>query len=445
MLIQKIQITALNKICTLLNKTKIGRPSKAQIIVGFFVVFFVFLIFFRADFLYNYLPRHIMLIVQSIGSVMIIIISALSVKERLSIITWNKGVYIPFFSFSISIIVSGSIHPIGDGFMSFGFMLLLIYPMLYIAWDNREDYETLFDYISIANIIAGALYFIYYCGILFSGNDRVVGGRHAGGMANANFYSFIGVSILCSALYLLYRFTGRKNKKKIELLYYLIFVTIGITFVFGGKSRSSIIICLTNIAVFVILFVKNRINMSQKSKRLLLISIGLAILLATVYLWRIQALTRFSTAGKTLDQFTSGRLRLWQSYLSKLNILGHDMNSVDWKELTAGIATRSAHNTFLEFSYRCGIITGLLGLAFQLVTIMHACYKLFCKKHNKDYEAFVIICIVHYTILSMVDIASIPLGSFGAFTFYLAVAPLFKRNIRKEAIYENRIKIQTER
>ena len=156
MLIQKIYI---NILAALYEKciVKISKEArKAYVLCCFIGIFIFFILAFSGEFLgrilYTNTQRQII-----IGG-LLVVSSIFSIEGKLSPVKWNKLISVPLFLGAIGLIVTGLMHPIGNGYLNFGLMILTIYPVFYIVWNNRKDYVILFDQLSRAAILVNGLY-----------------------------------------------------------------------------------------------------------------------------------------------------------------------------------------------------------------------------------------------------------------------------------------------
>jgi len=393
-------------------------------------VFFVFALYFVAFRSERY---YVMLMDEQdlchfIAAVLFLLVAVLSMHEEVTIVPWRRSLVIPYYALALGLVGIGLMHPIGAGYGFFGLVLLSAYPCLYIAWNNRGDYEELFDKIAIAFIIVGSIYFMWFSYADFTDTEIIVDGRHEGGLFNANFLSFLGVNLSCVALYYLYRCIEKK-KLKIALSYSLIAILMGTVLIAKGESRSAILILTANIIIVLFFIVKKTVissNVDRKKVIILLAIVAIAMIMLIIIgsqtdLFQID---RFDFRNKNPDEYSSGRVRLWSSYYHNLTLLGHDMSIVDWQELSAGLGTHHAHNNFLDYAYRCGIPIGICCVAVQLVAGIITLGIMFKRKANTGADVFVVIFSVQYLVLSLIDIATLPMTNYGAFMFYICLAPL---------------------
>jgi len=377
-------------------------------------------------------------ICQFFGACLLMIVAILSMREEISIVPWRTSLMIPYLLFALGLIAIGLMHPIGGGYGFFGLMLLSVYLCLYLVWNNRGDYETLFDMIALAFMIAGTVYFIWFAYADYTDIEVIYEDRHQGGFYNANFLSFAGISLCCAALYYFYRSLTKKSRKSIPAaIYSLIAIIMGSVLIIKGESRSAILILAINVLVVIFFLLKRAIIINKTSKKIkwaiiILVLIVLSAGLVVGSKYDVLSLFRFDFSNQDAEQFSSGRIHLWKGYAQNLTLLGHDMSSVDWNTLTGGMNTRHAHNNFLDYAYRSGILVGICCIALQLVAGIITLICMFKKKINRGYEVFVVIFSVQYLVLSMIDIATLSMTNYGAFFFYICIAPLFMTNCIKE-------------
>lgn len=361
-----------------------------------------------------------------IAAALLMLAAAFSMKGPLEKITWNKWIMVPMCLGGAGLIVTGLLHPIGSGYLVFGLMLLTVYPWFYLVWANRGDYETLFDQIAIANVLAGVCYIAYSVAILpvYSKQPAIVGGRVQGTMMNANLYSMVGMAVFCCALYLVYR---KWDMRKLRRLCGAAAV-IGLLGVLAGQSRASILICAGCVVIFLIFAAKcGRINRKLVTGVLLacliLMAAGVVFLAAQgggdeAVGAEQNAIERFLPSGQNLNDYSSNRITLWTNYAQHLNLLGNDFSKTDWTEMTGDLVTH-AHNNFLEYGYRCGVIVSGVFMLLELIAGIMTLAFLFSRKATEDYKLFCIFIMLMYAIESLVDIATIPMERYAPFFFYL--------------------------
>lgn len=115
-----------------------------------------------------------------------------------------------------------------------------------------------------------------------------------------------------------------------------------------------------------------------------------------VLMFKGGALFTKKSAAITLDEMTSGRLSIWQAYLTQANWIGHEDSA-----LLEG-APAYAHNAILKAVHTYGILAGIVLLVLLTVIFYRAiCYW---KSERKNEKAFLIIGIfLVYIISTMIE------------------------------------------
>ena len=429
MCVQALMINILNLIYEKWT-SRINEQAR-DFVVGF--VFVVLATFFplwqSASFdyiMYTETQRHI------VSSMLFLIAIVFSIKEPLQKIHWNKWIIVPMWGAGIGIIVTRMLHSIGSGYFVFGIMLLTVYPCLYLVWVNRGDFEHLFDIISWANILVGVCYIAYSAAIFrIYPWDVVVSGRVRATLYNSNLYSMIGTTVSCCALYLLFRKWHMRGQRWLCGLAFI----VGLIATILGQSRASILV-LAGAVVIVLIYTAKCGRLSRRAVRTtatLCCAVVLSIGLFAVYQESVVADTaedeqtsvieRFFPDGEDINTYSSGRITIWTFYAEHLNLLGNDFDAID----RSSLAVTHAHNNFLEFGFRCGVIVAGVFLLAELIVGIISLQYLFSKRKTRDYMLFCVIMMFMYTIESLVDIATVPMERYAPFFFYLMLAGMAGR------------------
>lgn len=391
------------------------------VFVGFWIYFILF--FSKAlkkHILFSHSQRELFAIVLLLAA------AIFSMEGPLHPVKWKRRITIPLVLGGMGLIVTGLMHPIGDGYWTFGIMLLLVYPCFYFVWNNRKDYETLFDIVAGTHVNVGVFYFVYSAALF---NDEMLpdGDRFQATISDPNLYGLVGMAMFCCAAYMIYR----KNGNKRAVIYYAVAASMGMFEVILGQSRSAMAVCV-GAAVTVVWYtikLKNTCN-GERYKKIIMMTLvvslcligGSALLSISVVSSGTEQtgfLARFIPQGG-LDSFTSGRVTLWHNYAEQLNMTGNNFDEVDWYELTV-FGVKHAHNNFLEYGYRCGIPVAVLFTLLEFFAGLLSLKYLFSRRWTKDYYVFTVICMVMYTVMSLIDIATIPMERCAPFLFYIAV------------------------
>lgn len=453
-LLQSAYIAILNPLYQLTGK--ISETIRNCILFFLSLVIFTYFIFKRSSiltltlsiFLPTTFERHVF------GMVILILFSIISINQPLQHIAWKNTIFIPQFLMGLGMVIIGFIHPIGLGYKTFGFMLLLVFPCLYFVWNNRRDYEHLFSILVYAMLVVNLGLFLYTCYCATQGGLIMQGPRCTGIMGNSNSYSLLGLEIVLGAFYLL---VVKQFKWPLFLLSCSA-IGVGLGIIFTGQMRLAIIILILSLLsslIFVIKYKHVEINKRLLSlsflglfivSQLLILSVSLvpinsaAVVSNTVAVQEATGQTteqpssqstepqessslvdRFSLEGKDANTFSSGRVVIWENYAKELNFWGHNFDDYDVITMTGGAAGPYAHNIFLEIGYRCGIPIGLLSVYLILATGIMALRYLFYNKKRELYLLFPIFCVISYSVTALLDIASLPFVLAETLLFYFAM------------------------
>lgn len=424
--------------------------------VGFFLVYFnpVFKI------------RKELTLTHMVCSIFLVFMLVFSIKGRLSDVKWNKWIFYTFFLAGFGVLAISFIHPIGSGYRAYSLLMMFGFPSIYLVWNNRRDYESLYNKLSAATSLVCILYYLY-CFYLANNGNLVLAedGRVNGTFYDANMFSMIGMVALCASLYMLLVKRGSIPWFVFSLLSF----GSGISITLLGQSRLSILVVLGALFSFTIYYLKTQksftasTRISVKFLRSLLLLVSLLIFLTAGNLMltlnsraiaereaminsgeeqnvvqereEAQVTTaeetdthdwaeRFDIEGKDLDVYTAGRYQIWVRYAQHLNWTGNDFSKVDWLELTRK-AVKHAHNNFLEIAYRCGVPVACLHILLELMAGIICLIWLFSPRYKDPVYLFCIVFMVCYTVQSMFDIATIPFERPAPFYFYMIMIPIF--------------------
>lgn len=399
-----------------------------------------------------------------ICGILLCIIIGFSIKDKLKTVEWRPFFFSTYFLAGAGILVISFLHPIGSGYRAFAVLMILIFPQLYIVWNNREDYKTLYDSVSKATCVVGLVYYLLCWILAFNHKLVFVGSRMNGTMYDANLFSMVGMVMATCALYIL---LSHNDDAKCFLLA-ASSEGFGISIVLLGQSRLSILVLAGNWLAFFIFTLKNK-SFDRNRKK---IAKKTAIILFFVILGIVAkegmicinndtkaintetqviqiaeetnvdtkndlsakkteknqtVLNRFYVGkGMDLDTYTAGRYHIWKNYCKYLNMTGNDFSKADWKDLTEN-TVKHAHNNFLEYGFRLGIPVAILHTIVECIAGIFGIIFLFGRKYKDPIYLFVIVSLVMYAIQSMFDIATIPFERMAPFFFYMSLVPVIEK------------------
>lgn len=424
--------------------------------VGFFLVYFNPV----------YKIRKELTLTHMVCSIFLVFMLVFSIKGRLSEVKWNKWIFYTFFLAGFGVLAISFIHPIGSGYRAYSLLMMFGFPSIYLVWNNRRDYESLYNKLSAATSLVCILYYLY-CFYLANQGNLVLAedGRVNGTFYDANMFSMIGMVALCASLYMLLV----KRDSILWFIFSLLSFGSGISITLLGQSRLSILVVLGALFSFTIYYLKTQksftasTRISVKFIRSLLLLASLLVFLTAGNLMltlnsraiaereamanpadtqttvevteETQAAPseetaapdwadRFNTEGQDLDKYTAGRYHMWVNYAKHLNWLGNDFSKVDWGTLTWRTA-KHAHNNFLEIAYRCGVPVACLHILLELMAGIICLIWLFSPRYKDPVYLFCIVFMVCYAVQSMFDIATIPFERPAPFYFYMIMIPIF--------------------
>ena len=455
-LLQSAYIAILSPIYRLTRK--IDDAVRNTILFVLFLIVFVYFACVRSPILspavFGFLPtlcaKHLF------GIALIILICIFSIDRPLQHVEWKKIIFIPQFVLGLGIVIIGFLHPIGDGYQTFGFMLLIVFPCLFFVWNNRRDYDLLFSILVYAMIVVNLCLFLLHFYYAAKGQLTIETVRCAGIMYNSNNFSLVGLELVLGATYLL-----AVQRPKLPLFILSCSAAgVGFGIIVLGQMRLAVIIlflCLFTViffyikycdkkseGVFVRLFVGVFLIVQLLLLSFLLIPINNAAILSNTDVGQETTgqtvvapespgvVERFDVEGKDANSFSSGRVTIWKNYARALNLLGNNYDEYDKDIMTSGLSHGPyAHDIFLEIGYRCGIPVGLLSVFMLLVTGILALTYLFCNRNRTSYLLFPIIAVISYAVLSLLDCAVLPFFQAEVLLYYFAMIVFIDAQVNK--------------
>jgi len=398
------------------------------------------------DHLTSHNARHL------VGCFCLLLLIFFSLDRIPSKVKWSAWIMYPMIICGIWMMVISFMHPVGDGYRAFAMMLIVAYPCLYLVWNNRGDYENLFDPLARAVVLIGIIHFIVAFYLASNGYLAIeIGtGRITGLAQNANEFAMTGMVAACGALYLLVK----DRVLGFRFLIYSMALGAGIAIVLMGQSRVSLMVCMLNIVVAFYFYLRY----SEKSKLsvvfLKMVCIA-GLVLTMILLSHLCILVQYSaqeqvnaSAGieqsetvesqsektsvidrldydenTTLDSYTAGRYHIWKGYMQYMNLTGNDFSKANWDVLTQS-PVRHAHNNFVEMAYRFGVPLGILFILLEVIVCLKALQYLFINRQKRIVLLWPIIYVVMFLLESMLDVATLPFERDAPFFFYLAIIPM---------------------
>lgn len=400
-----------------------------------------------------------------IGTLFLIIVCIFSVNAPLKHIRWNKWIVYPYLAAAAYMTLMSIDHFTGRCYQAYALQMLFIFPALYFIWGNRGDYVKYIDWIAKSLVIIGTITTV--CTFIFAPvSDATLLGtsdRYMGLTFNPNRLGTLTIMITAACLYL----TSKRDRWAI---FYIVLSGINVGFTIMSGSRTAILVVIFQIIAFLIIlmridFVKNKIKTS------VFILFSIAIIAVSIPVTEfalnqignpptsvksetvdgsivhsdstnntpLQETSRFSVKGKSLDDFSSGRIEIWKWYLERMHIRGNDCTNHE-VIYGNGSVVHNAHNTFLEIPFRFGIPAGIFYALFMMGVII-VLIKAAVIKGSRRYVIFIVMASLAYFIEAMLDVMTLPFERGPVLLFYMSLVGIFEGNIYAT---DNSIKKQKE-
>lgn len=372
-----------------------------------------------------------------IGFISIILICIFSINRKLNNIEWNKWIVYPYYTAAVIMVVTGYLHPVGQTYLEYAWFMLLVFPALYFILNNMQTYEKYFNALAKSITIQGSV-IIFLTYLMRPINDiTYISGRYLGLTTNPNYLGMVGLIVTTATLYLI---VNAKKKTPIYILINGIFVA----FIWLSVSRAALIVLTLQLVAWSIMIL--RINFRhEKIKSLIIIGATFVILVVSVPIVKTtltdvgtvvipvasaeeidsELENRVDLTDKTIAQISSGRDFIWKEYVKHFNLWGNDYESFNIK-LPSGGYIKNAHNTYIDISFRSGVVAGLAYLIFMTAVLAVMNINIFNNK-NKKYMIFAVMAVIAYFIESILEIQVLPFNRGIVLMFYLSLAPLWEK------------------
>lgn len=423
--------TVLYKVVSILEKKAncISSKVKNRILDILFAMITIFALF------YSCAPVKVHLLIKCIiGSIILVLIIFFSIDGKLKKTTWDKKLVGLWLAFGLIRLLSGFVTSIE--YLPLACVWLILFPMLFLVWSSRGDYNTLFN-----SLYKGFVYPVMIFIIISLLMVPISSGAFGGLTGNANA---IGQDICAVIPLILYRYNLESTSKK-EKITLIVFIAIIISTMFYTRSRTTTLAIGT---VMLIWFVCQRFLYSMGWKKILKIALTIAILSCGFMYGILQINSAIHTApqqqeakmddvvdgyverieGKDkqaggVENYSSGRTGIWKKVIESANILGHPSREHIVTERNGDVGA-NAHNNFLQFTYDQGIIGGVLFFILCGAAFLKTIYGAYQK--NKYYD-FLLYNSVVFLIMSLVTSLNLPFLYIISFSYYMCYAVLFEQ------------------
>lgn len=397
-----------------------------------------------------------------------------SIDRPIKKIKTNKFFEFIYYAGFIVMFACALSHPVEREFKSHAALCLIILPGLYLIWNNRKDYQTLFNIVAKGFVISGSIYYLY-CIVMFPISEvttLTAGGQYFATISNPNGLGIMALSNMFCAIYL---FVSEYGKKRI---WYLTIIGTSFALIVLSEARASLVGGVLALCVWLVYYLR-RGKYLEKSIIKAIVTIVLIITIIGVSVPIVKPIFSITTpepaAAFSVDEvmesiglsnikdkfevrmgdknsFFSGRIELWQYYSKDLTWTGNHRQEFLQKAKRDGI-TLGPHNGTLDILNQTGIISAVFNLLLQVNVMIFVLLAVFYKRQNglehksvnaknekgrkAEYYTFIILISVAFLSISIVENLT-KINRWGLTTmFYFAITPLlsddeWKREFNEE-------------
>lgn len=415
---------------------------------------------------YSSAPISVHILIKCIiGCAILGLIIFFSIDGPINKVVWDKKFVGIWLAFGLIRLITGVVTSFE--FLPLACVWLIVFPMLFIVWNNRKDYETLFRSLCYGFLCPIVVFFVLSLCLIPITDVGFVG---LAGNPNA-----IGQFVCAVFPLILARYGQKVDKtgKDCNGLIVLISFLITVTLYTDGRTATLTVVALLIVWALYTIFITKRI------RKKFYMALGKIVVITLVMFFSIIKINAFlvplldypswgiltyrgsgsfglvgqdmysfgefpdETAGinqivngylnrisgndkhaSGIDNYSSGRTVIWKATIKKLNLLGHPSRDHIYTERNGDIGV-NVHNIFLQFAYDHGIFGGILFVVFCIVMF----WKIFfvIDKGSKYYES-VLYTGIAFFMVALVTSINLPFLYIITFAFYVCCSVLFEDN-----------------
>lgn len=390
------------------------------------------------------------------------IIILCSLRQDMKPIVFDKRILILAFVFGLSALVSGIFLDID--YLSHAMLCLMIYPVIYIVWNNVDVTHIFRLLLKISNL---SFVFYFLVNLLFY---PIEGRQYGGFTGNPNYNAFFSTLFACCFLFQL--FIGLKNKR--DFVFLVIGYGLNGALLYCTASRTGMLaVILSHIfSIIMLLIILKNAFWKLYGKKIIVLMLSVFLFMPiTIFVFQIprfcaemiQQVVFHTDAGQTIEspfssfitafanildawkvktavggkdvvRVSSGRIDIWKGFLSQVRFIGH-AKSDTFSIVVEGvehIRNGSAHMMILQYAYQFGILAGLCFLGINLIAGIKSI--LFALKYGKNeiITIFPFMISIAYGVISLLS----SIGSFTVFLglyYFLAQTPFIKERLEMKS------------
>lgn len=361
-----------------------------------------------------------------VSILLIMLLIVLGLDKELNSVKFNKVFFYPWFLIGILIFVLGFFIKQNLGYWMTGPVLAFGLPCFFMVYGESDKYKTIFDNISKSAMIWTFIFFVgCLIGEFYKASTWVDSGQYNGLTTDANKIGELCLASYCCIMY--YLLTGRSKVWRVISVISL-GIVIGQTYL--TQSRTTILSMVLIMCFYLFILAKDKFfDKVHFGKNVFMnnivpvvlacfIAVGTVSITYFVHECNVQRQENMAmselfiessyalsndadvdilvaegtemeyrqmlpTEGQDMNSFSSGRVYIWQTYAEGFNLFGNSADAAH--PISPLIAHRTAHNSFVEFTYRSGYITGFVYAFFELVLLVYV-FKVAFRHGNKNRE-----------------------------------------------------------
>ncbi len=308
-----------------------------------------------------------------------------SLRGPVKPVRFYKSAFAIWLVFGLLQFISGLLNSVD--YLPEALLILLAYPMLFVAWNNM-GFEKVFKLL-IQVCTISFYFFIVVCLMLFPIN----GAHYSGLFSNPNKAAEYLTLVFCCLLVEI--FAGQSVRKSV---WNTVLIGICAAFLFYSNSRTGQVSAIFAFLGFTVMFAVTR---GLKDRQFWIRCAGILLASAVCcfglfYVFSLRQyiplpandiekkvfyhiekdagglnsvfeVTKAKTAigDRSADQVSSGRISIWKVYFKKLNLLGHETGGALYIPARKNFYTTS-HNYLLQNAYNHGIFTGIVAAVLMV-------------------------------------------------------------------------------
>ncbi|MEA4921791.1 MAG: O-antigen ligase family protein [Eubacteriaceae bacterium] len=378
----------------------------------------------------------------NLSCLLMLVILLMSIDRKVAPVQVNTAFWTAWIICFGMIFLTSFMHPVNHHYFMWSVVCLFGCPAFYLIWQNRQDYDYIFEIVSICAVIMSYVFFFanLFC-IPFINDSLNV--RFVGIASNPNGVGLICVGFFAAALYM--SLTGKGGR-----IFFMISAGISVGLTILSQSRTAELAIAMELLVGVIYYLKNYtdINWKKAVTRVVMTLVVLSVTTAAVYsgitaMGKLDLNTyaatevqqgidtagdRFNNYNKDLNTFSSGRIEIWKMYAKEFTFFGKEKpgKGIDSKVPQ----TRWAHNNYIDISYSSGIFAGLGYLIWLLISLGFVIKGVFGRRGKDLSFMFVVMAISGYFVEAMLEILMFPATTHLAFILFISLMPVAAGNVK---------------